>query len=460
MSRKQLIIIAVIVLALIVFGGLFGFYYYLNQKSLESPYSTSPLSFFSNLFGGGKGGAPSGGGNGTTNTVVDVPNQVTEGGTTTIQVEQIPLLRHITTTPIAGATAFDRVVATTSVIAFKGAKPKVVNIYGTFLRYMDRATGQVFETATGTLISTKASITTFPQVYNALFDGSGNSLVLQKILNTDQETITTYYGHINKTASSSADGTLSTVPLSNSIGFIAEDPAEKEIFSLVKNSSNGSQGIISNLDGSGKAVAWSSPLGEWLSSWPNENEILLTTKPSANVVGYSYLLNPSTGKFTNFIGYIPGLTVLASPDLSLALVGQSDVSDNSLDLSLFKPASHSTQPFFLKTLPEKCVWSNKNSSVLFCAVPESIPSATYPDDWYKGLVSFSDSIWKINLTTGEANRVGPLADLSGQDIDATNLTLDSTEDYLLFTNKNDLTLWGLRLPSPVVATTTATSTKK
>jgi len=453
MSRKQLIITGVIVLALIIFGGLFGFYYYLNQKTIDSPYSTGPLSFFSGIFSSNKtGGGTSGGGisNSNSNTTggTFTPDQ---SGSSTVPDQSIPLLRHITTLPIAGATAYDRVVGTTTQVLTKGSKPKAVNVYGTFLRYIDRATGQMYETATGTLSINRITNTTFPSVYTAIFDSTGSSTVMQRILNTDGETITTYYGHAGQMSGSSTEVSLATNVISNSISFFAPSPTKDSIFSLV-NAGNGAQGILSKYDGSNKKVLWSSPLREWLVSWPNANQILLTTKPSAGVVGYSYLLNPTTGSATRFAGYIFGLTVNASPDTTKALISQS--INGGFSNGLYTAATRAITPFYLNTLPEKCVWSSKSNSILYCAVPSKIPTATYPDDWYKGLVSFSDSIWKINLDTGAANRLAVLPDLAKHDIDAINLTLDSTEDYLLFTDKNDLSLWGLKLPSAAVATST------
>jgi hypothetical protein len=75
-----------------------------------------------------------------------------------------------------------------------------------------------------------------------------------------------------------------------------------------------------------------------------------------------------------------------------------------------------------------------------------LENGLYPDDWYRGEVSFSDQIWKINLNDGSTNMlIDPILIPDGEDIDATNLALDANEDYLFFINKKDSFLWELGL---------------
>ncbi len=134
-----------------------------------------------------------------------------------------------------------------------------------------------------------------------------------------------------------------------------------------------------------------------------------------------------------------------SPDLKLGFYSDSNTDAQTFNSGLLNISNENTTPITLKTLPEKCVWSQLNNSVVYCAVPDSIPRATYPDQWYQGIVSFSDSIWMINTKTGVTKDLAPLRQISNGDIDAINLSLDSKEDYLTFMNKRDLSLWGLQL---------------
>ena len=94
----------------------------------------------------------------------------------------------------------------------------------------------------------------------------------------------------------------------------------------------------------------------------------------------------------------------------------------------------------ITTLPEKCVFSKTDENKIYCAVPISMPSAKYPDEWYQGLISFSDNLWQINVNTGIAKII-----FYKSDFDITNLFTDKNENYLFFTNKKDSTLWSLQI---------------
>jgi len=54
-------------------------------------------------------------------------------------------------------------------------------------------------------------------------------------------------------------------------------------------------------------------------------------------------------------------------------------------------------------------------------------------------------VWKINAKTGATNRILTPQSVANTTMDITNLVLSAKEDYLLFTNKKDLSLWLLKL---------------
>lgn len=97
--------------------------------------------------------------------------------------------------------------------------------------------------------------------------------------------------------------------------------------------------------------------------------------------------------------------------------------------------------------------------IIYCAVPQDIAFGDYPDAWYQGLISFTDDFWRINTKTGETRLLARLNELSDESIDVTNPVLSTNEDYLIFNNKKDLSLWGLKLPNRIVSTSTATTSR-
>ena len=140
------------------------------------------------------------------------------------------------------------------------------------------------------------------------------------------------------------------------------------------------------------------------------------------------------------MGGINGLTTLTSQDGKLVLY-----SDNNLSLNVYNISTKTADTIGVRTLTEKCVWGRANDA-LYCAVPKFIPSALYPDSWYKGGISFSDDIWKIDLKTGNTNIIANPESIEGsEEIDGIKLALDADENYLFFVNKKDSYLWKLNL---------------
>jgi hypothetical protein len=58
---------------------------------------------------------------------------------------------------------------------------------------------------------------------------------------------------------------------------------------------------------------------------------------------------------------------------------------------------------------------------------------------------YSDRVWRFDTDTDFANVVADPKKDFNTDIDAEHLFLSPKEDYLFFENKNDLTLWALKL---------------
>jgi hypothetical protein len=93
-------------------------------------------------------------------------------------------------------------------------------------------------------------------------------------------------------------------------------------------------------------------------------------------------------------------------------------------------------------LPEKCVW-NKTGTAFYCAIPEFMSGSPYPDIWYQGVASFNDRFVKGDPFSGALTYF--VDSSTNTPVDATNLSLDTTEKNLFFTNKKDSTLWALSL---------------
>ena len=202
-------------------------------------------------------------------------------------------------------------------------------------------------------------------------------------------------------------------------------------------------GTIANPNGKQSSKVFFSPLSEWTLQWTSGNTIAFTTKPSAATLGYLYFFNKSSKVFEKVIGGKNGLTTLVSPDKQSSLYSEN--VRNSITFGVLDIGAEEETTLPVTTLPEKCVWSINEEYVVYCAVPDSMMGREYPDRWYQGLVSFSDSIWKINTKTGTADMIIEPGREVGLEMDIITMMLTNDEKYLLFINKKDSILWSLRL---------------
>ncbi|MEK7588795.1 MAG: hypothetical protein AAB438_03170, partial [Patescibacteria group bacterium] len=271
---------------------------------------------------------------------------------------------------------------------------------------------------------------------------NAHSLVM-RYLKADGETIATFIGSLPKEVlgGDTVGGNQITGSfLPENITDISVSPNTQNLFYLF-NVRNGVAGIVSSTLGENKVQVFDSAFTEWLSGWPNEKMITLTTKPSALVPGYMYVVDPEKKDFTKLISNINGLTTLTSFDGKYVLYSNNLLSLNILDLE-----GNDTIRLRVRTLPEKCVWA-KNSYSLYCAVPKSIAQSSYPDSWYQGEISFTDDIWKIDTITGNGTKIliPETFEEALSGIDGIKLAIDDGENYLFFVNKKDNMLWELEL---------------
>lgn len=365
-----------------------------------------------------------------TNTTGPVSTTTENMPPTSITPPQIPALRLLSTTPVGGMAA-----STTAST--------------TLARYIDRGAGHIYETRADDAVIAKISNTTLPRIYESYWNKNLTAVVLRYI-KEGTDNVVNFYGEIRRVEGVTSTSTASNrTPyevrgkfLSADIKEIAISPKADRIFTWNIEGGKG-VGYISQFDESKKTKIIDLPVTQVRVSWPEENTIIITTKASGASSGYAYTVDPRNGTSKKVLGGIIGLTTLTSGDGNKVLF--SNTLNRSIGTALYDITKKTSSEVILKTLPEKCVWSVLRKNEIYCAVPTEIPSALYPDDWYKGTVSFIDQIWHLDTTTGEVHLLANLLDLSDKLIDATELKLDPKENFLYFINKNDLSLWSLDL---------------
>jgi len=389
---------------------------------------------------------PSGGSNIPTPTGNIPTETVTPGqtiGTSTSPFVKVPSLRLISNAPVGGFAA-----STTISSGKLGSSASV-----TLVRWVDRGRGNVFETGSNTLEVTTLSNTVFPRIYDSWWNKNLTSFVAQYI-EGNSSSIQTISANVVKrvdvASSTQADPNFTPYQLKGNTWnksplAVASSPKRDRVFYMVNENGNG-VGYISGFDGKAPIRLFETPLTQVTADWPEENTIVITTNASASYEGYAYIVNAKTGTWKKLAGPLPGLTVKVSHDARYAVISVTGNNNNVLT-SIYDIKNNTGTDATIRTLTDKCAWGNFYKDLLYCAVPAQLPVGVYPDDWYKGTISFSDKVWQIKAGTGEINLVSTLFDQSDRIIDGYKLDLDMNDNYLFFMNKNDLSLWSLDLVS-------------
>jgi len=201
---------------------------------------------------------------------------------------------------------------------------------------------------------------------------------------------------------------------------------------------------LANPDGSDWKDIFQTRLKDLILEWPLVDKISIKTPTSGLVEGLVLTLNPQTGEFKRVLSGIYGLNIKWSTWGNKILYSATDERGKDISLYLVDQNGENKKELGLNTLVEKCVFSQDNRT-LFCALPEKLSAnAILPDDYYKGLITTSDSFWKINLETGEKNLIYQPEEMS-RTYDATELFLSPKEDYLFFINRKDGFLYSLKI---------------
>jgi hypothetical protein len=364
------------------------------------------------------------------------------GGTSNNQT--LGAVRQVVNVPVAGATAFT------------DSRGAVV------VRYVERETGHVQDQPITEKVSSRVTDTTIPKIFNAIFGKDGKFLVFQSLsgkfnqLNTafadikkalpatsTQAADTALLGEQNlSTVVGNLDGTLLPATVHRAVA-----SPDKLSYLYFNESSDGALAVIVPGDKSKLAksltTVFSSKLTEWAPDWPTTNTVTFTTRPASNLPGYMYSVNVSNKQKTLLLKNVLGLTASMSPDGSTVLYTES--SGTGFISRLYDVKLGTITNFPLRTYPEKCLWSKKTTSVVYCAAPAYFSSGTYPDDWYIGATSFSDALWRVNVKTGETTQIVPVADNRANAQDMIKLFTDEKELNLFWVNKSDTTVWTVPL---------------
>ncbi len=326
-----------------------------------------------------------------------------------------PTLRRVSNEPIAGSVIFN-----------KGGRQ--------FIRFTDRATGHIYETDAEIINLNKISNTTVPKIYEAIWQGSGEGAVYRFI--RPNGNIASFAGTIRETGNGEFRGQF----LPDNISSLSVSKTDSALLYVEKNLSGFGSLIIASFFGNNKNELWTSPLSEWLPIFSKNGTPALVSKASETSPGSLVVFNRQGSIREYLVSGIYGLSSSLSPNSTRAIY--SDSRSKPIRLWL-KVSGESPRAIGLKTLGEKCAWQNEK--IVFCAIPETLPTGEYPDEWYQGVISFKDEIYVIDVDSGVFNQLINLSRASGSNFDVDLIEVSENGKFLTLRNKNDLILWSLQI---------------
>ncbi len=312
----------------------------------------------------------------------------------------------------------------------------------TVVRYVDRATGHIFDTTLpdngGNLEKVRITNNTIAQVYTAHFRPDGLAVFIQSL---DPNTSEVKNMTLTLTPRASSTDGLYGVVLSNLRGTIESPSVGTGADTLVYVSKDSASVVSSKFNGDGLKTLWNGGGWKYWRTGALGNATLLFTKPSVSLPGFAYAL--SGGTLTKIAGPLNGLSAVANSSGTQVLYSYTESGEPKLSVKNLKSeATYSMSP---QTIADKCVWSKQEGNIFFCGVPGDNPSSREPDNWYMGKSHFSDSIWKFDTNLESAQVLSEPPSEFGLTLDISSPSLSPTDKYLVFINKTDLSLWALRL---------------
>lgn len=211
--------------------------------------------------------------------------------------------------------------------------------------------------------------------------------------------------------------------------------------SIIYGSSRGAVLDLIVADSAGKSprTIFSTPILDAQINWASGDKIGLLTAPSGLVPGHLFSLSRASGSLNKIKSNIFGLLANWSPNGTKIMISSTDPSGQNPELNLYDFSGKEVFRTNLSGLANKCAWVN--SKEIYCAVPREITqNSVWPDDYLRGEVSTGDYILLINSEKKEIYSI-----LADPRFDVSNLLISSKQDFLFFTDKNNSTLWALKI---------------
>ncbi len=349
-----------------------------------------------------------------------------------------PVFRQLTEREVAGATA-------------------IVRDGKTFVRYVLRENGFIYDIDTTTWQTTEVSNTFLPRVYEAMFGADGNAVVMRYLKLdplTRRDVIKSFLADITPPAEGGDGiGKLRGRDLLDNISAVSISPDGALLFFLLPIEGGVSGSVVYLESDEEPREILRNSFSEWLPQILNNGNVVLTTKPSAQIPGFSYLYNPQSQTMTRLVREKNGLTTLGNGAGDRILFSHN--IGGNMTLNLYNSAGFSSEEGYkiyetaipVTTLPEKCAWGVTHVHMFYCGTFQEF-SRQIPDEWYQGALFLRDTMWMIDSHTAEITLLADPEKEAQRPFDVTMPFMGNGDRHFFFVDKHTGYLWVMRIDRP------------
>ncbi|MEK7567059.1 MAG: hypothetical protein AAB527_02925 [Patescibacteria group bacterium] len=294
-------------------------------------------------------------------------------------------------------------------------------------RYLLKQDGHVLEIGPKGGEQVRISNTTIPKIFEVAWSRDASKTILKYIEGANARVISAEF---------IATSTKAVVLPQNIISAVFA-PDRDRIAYLIPTSS-GARLITANTDNTKQTEITNLPFKDFDLFWPEKNSVYFSSRPSGSAGGFLFKYDLLKESLDKVLGDILGLQVKFSADgQKFAYSAYDSISKPRLYIYDFKTAK--TADLQTATLADKCAFAKSAKNIIYCGIDQGMTPALYPDAWLKGEISSNDSLWQINLETGEKKM------LTEQKFDIKQISPSDNDVFLYFIDKNNGSLWSLKL---------------
>lgn len=299
----------------------------------------------------------------------------------------------------------------------------IANASSTRVRYAERGIGHIYEIDLVTGLEERISGKTFTAINEAVFSPSGEVVALISMSGSERTAYLEVLGDEASTHELPVDA--------ENIGLLSDSEVR-----YTRAGADGMSGYAYDLATGETNVLFTVPFSDAKVMW-TDMETLVYNRHAPFHKGGLYAVEGKTLRRIGSTEY--GLSALAHPSREGYVHTYANTGSGIL-VSAFTEGSV-TYPLPFAAIPEKCAFDPVLAHIIWCGAPLADPPRTYQADWYKGLFTSDDILWRIDTRAQTATVEADFTHTAGRMVDVIDLSVDMDGRYVLFTNKIDGTLW-------------------